>query len=79
MYPNPSKNYFILELNVKEKSSATIKLTDVRGREVLLTSHVFSKGKNIETISTSDFASGVYFLEINVGNQILRAKVVRED
>ncbi|MFN6038493.1 MAG: T9SS type A sorting domain-containing protein, partial [Bacteroidota bacterium] len=79
IFPNPTKNSFTIDLSVKETTKMFLRLLDVRGREVMLTQRVLSVGKNLELFNISELASGVYFIEAQVGEKMLRAKLVKED
>ncbi|MFN6039714.1 MAG: T9SS type A sorting domain-containing protein [Bacteroidota bacterium] len=46
--------------------------------KLLLTQRVLNAGKNIENVDISELSAGVYFIQIGIGDQILRAKVVKD-
>ncbi|OFX17221.1 MAG: hypothetical protein A2033_00945 [Bacteroidetes bacterium GWA2_31_9] len=76
IYPNPASNEVFIELeNVTSTSSATrkYKVFGIDGKKVL-------EGK-LETpktrISTKDLESGIYFIEVNLGNETLINKFVK--
>ena len=79
IYPNPAKNNFMIDVSVKTKSDLIVRLLDVRGRELRNEKRVLNSGKNQQIISIEDLASGIYLLELELNNQVLRAKLVKED
>ena len=79
IFPNPTKDNFTIELNVKECSKMTLCLLDIHGREVLRTHCVLSSGKNLKNINITELSAGIYITQISIGEQILRAKLVKEN
>lgn len=69
-YPNPATDQLNIKFNLKETTdNLTIRLTDVNGRE--LTSKFLgnlSTGIYNESFNTSNYSSGVYFIEFITGN-----------
>ncbi|MEJ0056066.1 MAG: T9SS type A sorting domain-containing protein [Bacteroidota bacterium] len=75
VYPNPAS----LEMNIlmpgKLQHAAPLQLFDQTGRVVLEGS--IPENTNLKKISTSDLASGLYILQINIGNgNFTRKKVL---
>jgi hypothetical protein len=79
IYPNPAKNNFTIDVSVKTKSELIVRLLDVRGRELRKEKRMLNTGKNQELISVEELASGIYLLELELNNQVLRAKLVKEE
>ena len=73
--PNPSVNYFTLELKSNKKESITIKVRDVAGRMI-------EKRTNIQANSTlqigNHYAKGVYFAEIRQGTEKVILQLIKE-
>jgi hypothetical protein len=73
--PNPSVNYFTLELKSNKKESITIKVRDVAGRMI-------EKRTNIQANSTlqigNHYAKGVYFAEIRQGREKVILQLIKE-
>ena len=73
--PNPSVNYFTLELKSNKKESITIKVIDVAGRMI-------EKRTNIQANSTlqigNHYAKGVYFAEIRQGREKVILQLIKE-
>ncbi|MCA6498978.1 MAG: T9SS type A sorting domain-containing protein, partial [Chitinophagaceae bacterium] len=75
VYPNPSDQEFTIELPVKLKSDAAVRLIDQVGRTH--DAGNFAAGKNAKTVSTQGLASGVYIVEIRAEDgALIRKKVM---
>ena len=79
VFPNPTKNNFTIDLSVRENTKMLVRIYDARGREVIHTQRVLSVGRNLETLSIAELSSGIYFIQLQLGEKILRAKLVKED
>ena len=78
LFPNPSQNKITIELNVKQTTEMQVNLLDVHGKEVMSTQRTLSSGKNLQTLDVEDLSSGIYFVQLQVGEQVLRKKMVKE-
>jgi len=70
VFPNPAKDYFMIEFVLNEKYDITIELCDLQGRKILeLMKGKRNPGKNIEIIKLSEeqFKAGIYLVKINSG------------
>jgi hypothetical protein len=75
VYPNPVKNELMVSgLKLRVGSEATIKVFDVLGKE--MHNHLLA-ASNFQ-LPTSNFKSGIYFMEINDGKNIFRKKFLKE-
>lgn len=70
IYPNPASN----SVNVVSSEDATIQLSDLEGREVIMQSNVYAYQKH--EINTSLLANGVYMLKIYGNSSVTIEKVV---
>jgi len=75
VYPNPAGDELIVNSrHLKEKG--TIRIFDLFGREVY---QLETRNQEPETkIDVSRFSQGVYFVELEAGNQVLRGKFLKE-
>ncbi len=71
IYPNPSKGLFTIKIPVL-KETCQISITDIIGRVIYSD---FIKNE-ISIVDISDLCSGVYFLEINIENEIFTEKII---
>jgi hypothetical protein len=73
VYPNPAKD--VLNINNKENETLNISLFNVQGVEVL-NSQV--SANTTQTISTTDLAKGMYFLQLSTENTTNTQRVIFE-
>ncbi|HET6243824.1 MAG TPA: T9SS type A sorting domain-containing protein, partial [Bacteroidia bacterium] len=66
--PNPTSSHFTLSF---EAEKADVTITDFSGR-IMLQRQV----KSNENISTSGFSKGIYFVQVKVGEEVVRRKLV---
>jgi hypothetical protein len=77
VYPNPADNYFVLKVDkVPDLSGATMKIMNAVGANVM----EFSLSSAAETrVDTHYLPSGIYFINISQGNNIIAAgKIIIE-
>ncbi|HRG58975.1 MAG TPA: T9SS type A sorting domain-containing protein [Bacteroidia bacterium] len=77
--PNPADNSASIALNVKDNSNVGVQISDITGK-VVLTRNLgqLMQGTYRETIETSDLASGLYNITLNVnGAQISKKLTVQ--
>jgi polyhydroxybutyrate depolymerase len=73
VYPNPSNGEVFISLS--EKSSvASIKVFDATGKQLLAHSNITSNSK----IDLSQYETGIYFIQVNTGNESVTKKVMLE-
>ncbi len=77
MYPNPAKNILNIELNAKNvMEDISIRLIDVFGRQVYCKSFDGSVNQFKQPINISSIAHGLYWINIETGNQQFYEKLV---
>lgn len=74
VYPNPADKEFTIELPQPVQERTTLELFDQLGKKVHASS--LDKGEDRKTLGTSDFAAGVYLIQINDKKGVLRRKVI---
>ena len=75
--PNPAKDFIKFQISSVGTGSTTVSLVDIRGRKVYQNN--FNSENIIRSeIKTSNFAKGIYILNIEQGNKILNKKVIIE-
>ncbi len=76
--PNPTTGFTSVTMNLKDPSHVQMELVDVLGREVKqIFSREMSNGSHKYDLDLSSFNTGVYFLRIQVGEDMLMKKVVK--
>ncbi len=67
VYPNPAKDFVVIEYLTESDAPLTVTLLDVTGKVV----YQVVEGVDAYTeINTSDFANGVYFINLNNGSDL---------
>lgn len=79
IYPNPNNGEFAIEFDVAEKENSFIEIKNVLGQTVkTINNNVFVKGINKTEIDVREFSSGLYFVQLQYGNRIIREKIIKE-
>ena len=77
VWPNPAKDFINFQISSIGTGYTTVSLVDIRGRKVYQNN--FNSENIIRSeIKTSNFAKGIYILNIEQGNKILNKKVIIE-
>ena len=77
-YPNPFNPSVNLDLNVPYDRRMTIKILDLKGKQIDIISdgNVYKQGENKITWHSKNNPSGIYFFKIQDNNQTLVKKVI---
>ena len=75
IYPNPANDFITVESAEKEDALTKIKMTDTRG-QVVYTKELQQEQNT--RIDISDFAEGIYFLEVQTKSFVRAFKVVKQ-
>jgi hypothetical protein len=68
LHPNPTSSHFTLTF---EAEKAHITITNFSGRVIIK-----REAKSGENISTSGFSKGIYFVQVKIGEEVVRRKLV---
>ncbi|MBL7894979.1 MAG: metallophosphoesterase [Bacteroidia bacterium] len=76
-FPNPIKNQFTLEMNLKQTTPLSVSLFSTEGKSfVLIKQQEFGPGLKSIPINTGDLSEGVYFLSIETPTKNYYKKLV---
>jgi hypothetical protein len=76
-YPNPFNPSTVIRFSLPHAEQAKLTIYDVTGRQVqVLANEVLDSGEHHVTFSSTNLASGVYFIRLEAGHQIQTAKIV---
>ncbi len=78
IFPNPTNNMLNISFELLEPAEVQIRLQDILGQEIYSTDQGTVANTYQNSINLSDYASGVYLLSIQVGEELLVRKIVRE-
>ena len=78
VYPNPTRDILVLEMNnAFVSSTAKIDLLDVTGKSILQNKTLSFDQRNRITLKTSTWAKGIYILIINADNKKIIKKIIK--
>lgn len=78
VYPNPSNDQITIDYNLSENTDVQLEIIDATGRKIA--THEMKNqavGKQSLTISVSHLANGIYFCTLNVGEEQLTRKIIK--
>jgi hypothetical protein len=76
LYPNPAKDQTIIKLNSSLAGNATIRITDLSGKNVYQKTVEVQKGIQEFIIDCSQFDSGIYLVALQTEETISSKKVM---
>jgi hypothetical protein len=77
IYPNPARDVILIALSQPTKESdLAIKIYDLSGRMVLSQNLLESNGSEIVEININDLSSGLYLVQVNIGNYVSAKRLV---
>ncbi len=77
VYPNPSKGLTCFQISATTSTVIHAQLTDLMGKQVAtIFDGNISAGEKRLWFNTSGLAAGLYLIEVNANNQVIRQKVV---
>ncbi|NND77449.1 MAG: T9SS type A sorting domain-containing protein [Flavobacteriales bacterium] len=76
MYPNPTDDHLVIEFMAEGNSDLYIKVFDSIGKLMLLEETNSIKGGNRSQLDLGHLSPGMYFLKVELGDQILLEKVM---
>lgn len=75
IYPNPTQNIVYLEFDNRDNvSHSTILLWDIQGNKLLKATQNLNSGLNRILLNTQAFASGTYFVQLNLEGMVFNRK-----
>lgn len=74
VYPNPADDQLNLDVVMREKSDATIRIINIVGQEVFTQKLTLHEGAQTQSINTSGLQSGVYMLTITTPDGLTTQK-----
>ncbi|MBL6663070.1 MAG: Omp28-related outer membrane protein [Flavobacteriales bacterium] len=76
IYPNPAIDKVNVEFEIRKVSNISFKLYNLLGQNVMSQQKTFSAGHSKLQVDISDFVGGIYFLELQNGNQSSTHKII---
>ncbi len=72
LYPNPAKSTIHIRMNNSGNGKSEIAILDLQGRII----KSFTDSENLITQDISDLNSGIYFIQVRSGEQVIQQKLV---
>jgi hypothetical protein len=79
MYPNPTHSNLAVEFAVSETKTISIEIKNVLGETVYSETVKNAVGKQVKSIDVSGFSNGVYFLQVQNGQQRFSEKFIKQE
>ncbi|MBS1567500.1 MAG: T9SS type A sorting domain-containing protein [Bacteroidetes bacterium] len=75
--PNPAVDYTKLTFHSEAKAPATVQITDLSGKQLMVKTVTATPGDNIVTLTDlSNFPAGLYFVRVNLAGTISNQKLL---
>jgi hypothetical protein len=75
--PNPFKNETNIYFNLKKSENVSFSLVNLLGQQLdNIDLGILNHGNNQYTYTNNNLNSGIYFIDLNIGNELYRKKVV---
>lgn len=78
IYPNPSKNFINIDLNVDKKLDGNLLITNTLGQVVYTNNMKLNDGENHLKLDISSLNKGVYYLILETGNQRISRMITKQ-
>ena len=76
VYPNPANDYTSITISLDKTEKVILTIVDLLGKEISKEEKVLFSGKTTERLDVSNFQNGVYFINLQVENNITTQKLV---
>jgi hypothetical protein len=76
LYPNPATDRAVALLDLAGDADVSIKIIDMTGKEVAMRDYGTLNGPQQFDLNTSAFATGIYFVQVRFGENIVTKKLV---
>jgi len=76
IFPNPCDGEFTIELNSFQANQVKVTILDFVGKSVFQETTSFQTGLDSKKFNTGEIKEGLYFLQLNVGENIYTEKLI---
>tara|TARA_B100001758_G_scaffold247581_1_gene266028 strand:- start:918 stop:3626 length:2709 start_codon:yes stop_codon:yes gene_type:complete len=79
LFPNPTNDRFSIEITMDKTSKATVLIYDEMGRAIFgeYVKELYF-GKNTIELNIGDFKSGIYFVNLKIGDETITKQIIKE-
>jgi hypothetical protein len=78
VYPNPTSNYFEIDLKNLEPGKTTISVYSAAGEITIQETFISENGNLLRKFDIEQFRSGLYFIQVSNNSSIYNSKIVKE-
>lgn len=78
VYPNPSHSQVTIKLSLTENLNVNIELTDVIGKSLAQSVHLFSVADNTFVMDLDKYTAGIYFLKLSANGKSQMIRIIKE-
>lgn len=78
IYPNPTSDNVILELNLTEASNVKIQLMNVSGQKLYSSELKRISGKYTQSFNLKEESNGIYYLQVITDHQVISKKILKQ-
>ena len=79
IYPNPATNQITIDFDLLETKNTFIEIKNVLGQTVkTFSNNAVQKGSNKIEVDISEYSNGIYFVQLQNGNQITNQKFIKQ-
>lgn len=76
IFPNPTNDIFSVEFEAKNSENISLRLYDAQGKRLISTVPIVFNGKILHSFDMSQYAKGIYFLQIAVDREVATKKII---
>ena len=78
VYPNPTSDYLMISLNIKERTDVKITMVNTLGQKIYSETLKDVTGKVTKLLQIDNFAKGIYFVNVIMDGNSSSKKVVKQ-
>ncbi|MGB1205034.1 MAG: T9SS type A sorting domain-containing protein [Chitinophagales bacterium] len=77
IYPVPANDFVEVSFNVEEDVKTEIQIFNLAGSLITTYNEAAIKGTNSMTIDVSNYSTGVYFVTVNIGTDVISGRLIK--
>lgn len=82
IYPNPFSEVFTISVVTNEEyvenEKVTVEITDLNGKQILLTNYSYSQLSRDIDINSTAFQHGIYILKLSIADEVFISRIVKQ-
>lgn len=78
IFPNPTMSNITIQFDLKEMKNASLEIKNIIGQTFkIIENKAFSIGENKIDVDISEFSKGVYLVQLQIDNQVIRRQIIK--